>query len=103
MISPPKFGVIREVAARRGQVRIEYEIIPVDPFLTAADALTFELDIANWEMNHSHWAVKDVNLPKELHTTRRIALPSWTRQATKTDAIPRALRSSQLIPILGVS
>lgn len=79
----PKFGIIREVTARRGQVRIEYEIIPVDPFLVAADfdALSFELDIGNWEMNRTHWAVKDVNLPKELHAARGIALPSWTRQA----------------------
>lgn len=79
----PKFGLIREVTVRRGQVRIEYDIIPLDPFLVAADfdALSFELDIGNWEMNRTHWAVKDVNLPKELHTARGIALPSWTRQA----------------------
>lgn len=76
----PKFGLIREVTVRRGQVRIEYDIIPLDPFLVAADfdALSFELDIGNWEMNRTHWAVKDVNLPKELHTARGIALPSWT-------------------------
>lgn len=79
----PKFGIIREVTVRRGQVRIEYEIIPVDPFLVAADfdALSFELDIGNWEMNRTHWAVKDVNLPRELHAARAISLPSWTRQA----------------------
>src|SRR5882672_7847300 len=33
----PKFGMIRDVAKRQGQVRIEYEILPLDPFLTAAD------------------------------------------------------------------
>jgi len=77
--------MIRDVAKRQGQVRIEYEILPLDPFLTAADLgqLTFELDISDWEMNRTHWAVKDVNLPKELHA-RGIALPSWTRQANKT-------------------
>jgi TIR domain len=81
----PKFGMIRGVAKRQGQVRIEYEILPLDPFLTAAELgeLTFELDISDWEMNRTHWAVKDVNLPKELHA-RGILLPSWTRQATKT-------------------
>jgi len=31
-----------------------------------------------------HLAVKEVNLPKELHTARGITLPPWTRQATKT-------------------
>lgn len=82
----PKFGVIRDVAKRQGQVRIEYELLPVNPFLTADDLeqLTFELDIGKWEMNRTHWAVKDVNLPKELHTARGITLPSWTGQATKT-------------------
>jgi hypothetical protein len=35
-------------------------------------------------MNRTHWAVKDVNLAKELHAARRITLPSWTGQATKT-------------------
>jgi hypothetical protein len=81
----PKFGLIREVTVRRGQARIEYELIPVQPFLMAADFsnLEFELDIGNWEMNRTHWAVKDVNLPRELHVARGIALPSWTRQATR--------------------
>lgn len=82
----PKFGMIRDVARRQGQVRIEYEIIPLDRFITAADLgqLTFELDIGDWEMNRTHWAVKDVNLPKELHAARGLVLPPWTRQATKT-------------------
>ncbi|AZO39318.1 MAG: TIR domain-containing protein [Mesorhizobium sp.] len=81
----PKFGLIREVTVRRGQVRIEYEFIPVQPFLTAADfdVLAFELDIGKWEMNRTHWAIKDVNLPKELHAARGIVLPSWTRQASR--------------------
>jgi hypothetical protein len=80
----PKFGVIREVTKRQGQVRIEYEIIAVDPFLSADDleALMFELDIGKWEMNRTHWAVKDVNLPKEVHG-RGIVLPSWTQSVAK--------------------
>ncbi|WP_316237005.1 toll/interleukin-1 receptor domain-containing protein [Bradyrhizobium sp. SZCCHNR1015] len=87
----PKFGLIRDIAKRQGQVRIEYELQAIDPFLSADDLeqLTFELDIGNWEMNRTHWAVKDVNLAKELHAARRIALPSWTGQATKTVDITR--------------
>lgn len=83
---PPRFGVVRDVVKRQGQVRIEYEIQPLAAFLSAEDlqALTFELDIGEWELNRTHWAVKDVNLPKELHTARGIVLPPWTRQATKT-------------------
>lgn len=48
----PKFGLIRDIAKRQGQVRIEYELQTVDPFLSADDLeqLTFELDIGKWEM-----------------------------------------------------
>lgn len=81
----PKFGLIRDVAMRQRHVRVEYKLVVVEPFLTADDLhkLTFELDIGNWEMNRTHWAVKDVNLPKELHAARGIVLPPWSRQATK--------------------
>jgi hypothetical protein len=63
----PKFGLIRDVAKRQGQVRIEYELQAVDPFLSAEDLeqLTVELDIGKWEMNRTHWAVKDLSLAKE--------------------------------------
>ena len=81
----PKFGIIREVTKRQGEVRIEYEIISVDPFLSSDDlaAMLFELDIGKWELNRTHWAVKDVNLPKELHG-RGISLPAWTQSVGKT-------------------
>ncbi|MFL9934913.1 TIR domain-containing protein [Paraburkholderia sp. RL18-103-BIB-C] len=45
--------------------------------------MAFELDISKWEMNRSHWAVKDVNLAKVLRS-RNIFLPAWARDATKT-------------------
>jgi hypothetical protein len=80
---PPKFGFIRDVANRQGQVRIEYEIRAVDPFLSASDLeqMTFELDIGKLELYRTHWAVKEVNLPKELHS-RGITLPSSVRDVT---------------------
>jgi hypothetical protein len=54
----PKFGVIRDIIKRQGDVRIQYEIVPVEPFLTHRDlvALSFELDIGKWELNRTHWA-----------------------------------------------
>jgi hypothetical protein len=80
----PHFGIIRDVVKRQGQVRVEYEIQPVDPFLTAEDMekLMFELDIGKWELNRTHWAVKDINLPKEL-SGRGIQLPAWVQSAPK--------------------
>jgi len=81
---PPKFGVIRNITKRQGRVRIEYELKEVEPFLTVEDmtTLAFELDIAKWEMNRTHWAVKDVNLAKELRV-RGISLPGWARSVSK--------------------
>lgn len=80
----PKFGVIRDITKRQAQVRIEYETLTVDPFLSADDleGLLFELDIGKWELNRTHWAVKDVNLAKELHS-RGIVLPNWARSVGK--------------------
>jgi hypothetical protein len=78
----PKFGLIRNVTARQAQVRVEYEIHQVTSFLTADQLgkLTFELDIGKWEMNRTHWAMKDVDLAKELHR-HGITLPAWARDA----------------------
>ena len=80
----PHFGIIRDVIKRQGEVRVEYEIQPVAPFLTADDMenLMFELDIGKWELNRTHWAVKDINLPKEL-SRRGIQLPAWVQSAPK--------------------
>ena len=77
----PLFGLIQNVTARQGQVRVEYELHPVDPFLSAEqlEQLTFELDIGKWEMNRTHWAVKRrLFLAKELHR-HGITLPAWAR------------------------
>jgi hypothetical protein len=79
----PKFGYIREVVHRQGQVRIDYELHNVAPFLTATDLenLSFELDIGKLELYRTHWAVKEVNLPKELHA-KGIDIPNSARDVT---------------------
>lgn len=81
---PPRFGVLRGITKRQGEVRIEYELQPIEPFLTAEalSDLSFELDIGKWELSRTHWAVKDVNLPKELRA-HGITLPAWAREITK--------------------
>jgi ribosomal protein L32 len=74
----PKFGLIRDITTRRGKVKIEYEIIELEKFLTHSDIsdMLFDLDISKWEMNRTHWAIKDVNLSKEL-ASKDIRLPQW--------------------------
>jgi len=81
----PHFGVIRDVVMRQEHVRVEYDLIAHDRFVTAAELeeLAFDLDISRWEMNRTHWAVKDVNLAKELHA-KGIALPHWARGTGST-------------------
>lgn len=73
----PRFGAIREVTKRQGQVRVTYEFLPVDPFLSADDlqSMSFALDIGRWELNRTHWAVKEIDLAKELRS-RGVVLPS---------------------------
>ena len=80
----PKFGVIRDITRRSGKARIEYEIINIGKFLTypEIEEFGFELDISDWEMNRTHWAVKDVNLAKELKS-RGIHLPYWACSTNK--------------------
>ncbi len=81
----PHLGIIRDVIRRQRQVRVEYELRPIVPFLSHQDLeeLKFELDIGGWEMNRTHWAVKNVNLAQELQRARGIMLPSWVAGARK--------------------
>ena len=44
--------------------------------------MLFDLDISDWEMNRTHWAIKDVNLSKEL-ASKSIHLPQWARSEAK--------------------
>jgi hypothetical protein len=80
----PHFGVLRDITYRQGEVKIEYELQPLTPFITAEDlsAMSSALDISKWELNRTHWAVKDVNLPKELRA-KGIILPTWAHDLTK--------------------
>lgn len=79
----PKYGYIRDITSRQGKARIEYEIVPVEPFLSASDLeeLAFELDIGKLELYRTHWAVKEVNLGKELRA-RNIVIPSAALDVT---------------------
>lgn len=64
----PKFGFIREITKRQGLVKLEYEIVDLDKFLSLKQFkdMWFELDIHDWEYNRTHWAIKNVDLAKEL-------------------------------------
>ena len=81
----PLFGLIQEITVRKEGVKIRYEIIPIDPFLTSEllSEMRFELDISKWELNRTHWAIKKVDLAKELHSNN-ILLPEWANRERKS-------------------
>ena len=68
--------------ARQRSVRVEYELHPLDVFLTAEQLkeMNFELEIGKWGLNRTHWAVKDVDLAAELNR-KGIILPRWAAHA----------------------
>ena len=74
----PKFGRLTHISKRsnRLEVRVEYELIPLPKFLTNDELWTMEaeLDLGNWESGRTHWAVKDVDLVREL-VPKGIVLP----------------------------
>lgn len=59
-----RVGWLTSIKRRAGAVRIEYELEDKLRPVTAAKIkkLTSELDITDWELNRTHWAVKDVDL-----------------------------------------
>ncbi len=80
----PKFGIVRQVTKRQDKVKIEYELDELEKFITHKDIeeMSFDLDISDWEMNRTHWAIKNVNLAKEL-ANKRVKLPRWARSESK--------------------
>lgn len=82
---PPKFGEILDITRQQTQVLIDYELIELDNFLSSQDLidLALNLDILQWELNTTHWAVKDVDLAKELNV-KGISLPASIRRVGKS-------------------
>lgn len=60
-------GYITDIIVRQVGIKITYEKVEV---LSSEDLhkLQFELDIGNWEFNRTHWAIKRVDLFKELQS-----------------------------------
>lgn len=74
----PLFGRLTHILPAERGVKLDYEIVAVDPFLTAADweKAGRELGITDrFERFHTHWALKEVDLPQVL-AVRGINLPA---------------------------
>lgn len=87
----PKFGRITSVSKRanRLEVRVDYELIELPKFLTNEElwAMGVEFDLGNWEASRTHWAVKDVDLVREL-IPRGIILPGQFVKQVGPPAVP---------------
>ena len=84
-----RVGYIRNIRERRKTVLIEYEFekaIPEIPFSKIVD-LKDKLDIGKWEMNRTHWAIKDEDLFEILFDAGLIdrSFLSSTRQVSSKD------------------
>lgn len=89
----PKFGRITDISKRsnRFEVRVDYELINLPKFLTNKElwSMGAELDLGSWESSRTHWAVKDVDLVRELNP-RGIVLPAqFARQSLATTGVAR--------------
>jgi hypothetical protein len=63
-----KIARIDRIQKLRDNVRITYTIIPGLPEILPdrIHSLQWELELEEWELNRTHWAVKDVDLAREL-------------------------------------
>lgn len=63
-----RIGRIDRVRLRNGEVRIEYSFAPDLPEIPPdrLHALEWELGLTQFELNRTHWAIKDVDLATEL-------------------------------------
>ena len=61
-------GRVSSFRKRDKEVRIDFELDPALPTISPdhLQRLEWELDIAEWEFNRTHWAIKDVDLLQEL-------------------------------------
>lgn len=62
--NPARIGWITRIRHRNNIVRVEYALEPELPLIAPERLLEFQwdLDLTDWEMNRTHWALKDVDL-----------------------------------------
>lgn len=92
--SDVRIGFLKSIKERDRFLLIEYDFldeIPAIPF-TSIEPITPLLDIRDWEMNRTHWAVKDEDLFERLisasllesNTIARIEIPEKTEIIAET-------------------
>lgn len=89
----PKFGRLTQISKRpnRLEVRVDYELIALPKFLTNEElwAMDTEFDLGGWESLRTHWAVKDVDLLRELIPKGIILPPQFATPLPAPAALAR--------------
>lgn len=85
----PKFGRICDITIRQKTVKIDYEIVELDSFISYTDIpdMLFDLGIhhGRWALSRTRFEVKNVDLAKAL-ALKNIGLPlQFMRSETKVD------------------
>lgn len=90
--SDGRVGFIKRIRRRANKVRVEYEFFPDFPAIRPEllSKLSWDLDISDWEMNRTHWAVKAVDLFQVLTETGLI---------TKEQALLYSAQMSKAVPL----
>jgi len=74
----PLFGIVKNISPLGAGVTVVYETVAIDRFLTYEELewLSPLLDITGVELYRTHWALKQIDLPKVLAPSG-IVLPPW--------------------------
>ena len=70
-------GYITDIVKRKDQVRITFEKVNITIPKEIFESMSFELDLGVWELNRTHWAVKKVDLFKELREKGIVVENIW--------------------------
>lgn len=88
-VEPMRLGRLKKIRPRGGDLYIEFELlsdVPPIPFSAIRD-LKDALDIRNWELNRTHWAIKDEDLV-EILDRQNLAPLQPHHQSVAKDSLP---------------
>lgn len=94
--APARVGRVKKITTRGQNVRFQFELVEGVPAIPPAKLLNLalDLDIDEWEMNRTHWAVKDVDLIGVLDRAG-IVRAKRLRAKFEHDSLPAAPRSTR--------
>lgn len=93
---PARLGRVTKITSRGNNLRLGFELFSEVKSIPPSQLseLSLELDIAGWEMNRTHWAIKDVDLIEVLREAELtlnqsiVVLASLAKEARYNGASP---------------